>query len=74
MNTLNRRIASKSLVSHDVILSAEETNNILHWFDTLLNSNFNHLRADDYNLVKKLYQELGKSIPLSLTKNYDMDN
>ena len=74
MNTLNRRIASKSLVSHDVILSAEETNNILHWFDTLLNSNFNHLRADDYNLVKKLYQELGKSIPLSLTKNYDMDS
>ena len=74
MDKLNRRIAGKSLVAHGIILSAEETNNILHWFDTLLNSNFNHLRKDDYNLAKKLYQELGRDIPLSLTKNYDLDN
>jgi hypothetical protein len=74
MDKLNRRIADKLLVAHDIILSAEETNNILHWFDTLLNTNFNHLRKDDYTLVKKLYQELGKAIPLCLTKNYDRDN
>ena len=74
MDKLNRRIAGKSLVAHDIILNAEETNNILHWFDTLQNSNFNHLRKDDYNLAKKLYQELGRDIPLSLTKNYDLDN
>jgi hypothetical protein len=71
MDKLNRRIAVKSLVARDIILSAEDTNNILHWFDTLLNYNFNHLRTDDYKLVKKLYQELGKALPLSLTKNHD---